>query len=147
MRIGWFIAAALLCCAQDTQLQNARKIFVAGLADKPGARQLQQALMESVRKAGPLQLVSSQDQADAVLSGDGELWVKGYAANNMRVRYVTHDARAIYTGYLSVELKDKSGKTLWSYLAAPRHAGSGDISKTLAEEVIHKLETAVGMNK
>lgn len=144
MRLGCILAAALICCAQDTQLKAVRNIFVDGFGDKPGAAQLKQALTDSVRKTHPFHLVTSADQADAVLSGEGEVWVKGYAASNMRVRYVTHDARPIYTGYLSVELKSKSGETLWSYLSAPHHAGSTDIEKVMASEVMHKLETAVG---
>lgn len=141
------MAIPLLCCAQDNQLQSVRKIFVAGIGDKPGARQLQQALMDSVRKAHPLQLATSRDQADAVLTFEGALWVKGYSSSNPRVRYVTHDARPIYDGYLSVELKDKSGQTLWSYLSATHHAGSTDIGKALSEEAVRKLEAAVGLRK
>jgi len=144
MRLGWILVAALFCCAQNTQLKAVRNIFVGDFGDKPGATQVKRALMESVRKTHPLHLVSSADQADAILSGEGEVWVKGYAASNMRVRYVTHDARSIYTGYLSVELKGKSGETLWSYLSAPHHAGSTDIEKVMASEAIHKLETAIG---
>jgi hypothetical protein len=146
MRLGWVLTPVLLFSgwAQNTQLQSVRKIYVDGFGNKPGASKLQEALAQSLRKIHQVELVSSADQADAVISGEGELWIKGYSANNMRVRYVTQDARPIYTGYLSVELKNKRQETLWSYLSAPRHAESGDSGQAIASEIVRKLEAAIG---
>lgn len=48
----------------------------------------------------------------------------------------------IFTGFLSIELRDRNGETLWSYLATPP-AASGDVSKDLSILIIKKLDEAL----
>ena len=65
--------------------------------------------------------------------------MKSHYSLNPRNRSVNSDTQAVYTGYLSVELKDKKGETLLSYLATPHSSGSRDVSRTLAKLVVGKL--------
>ena len=44
----------------------------------------------------------------------------------------------MYGGYVSVELKDRAGVTLWSYLATP-HTGSKNIAHDLSKDVVKHL--------
>jgi hypothetical protein len=48
------------------------------------------------------------------------------------------NGQAVYGGYISVELKDRAGVTLWSYLATPR-SGSKDIARDLSKDVVKHL--------
>jgi phosphate transport system substrate-binding protein len=48
----------------------------------------------------------------------------------------------IYRGFLSIELRDKNGQTLWSYLATPP-AASADVSKDLSTLIVKKLVDAL----
>jgi hypothetical protein len=62
--------------------------------------------------------------------------------NGNRSDYVTDDKTAIYSGFLSIELRDKDGQTLWSYLATPPEA-SEDVSKDLSTLIVKKLVEAL----
>ena len=48
----------------------------------------------------------------------------------------------VYAGYLSVELRDSKGETLWSYLATPG-ADSGDVSKDLSKRIAKRVAEAL----
>ena len=80
--------------------------------------------------------------ADAVLTGNGEIWVKGYQSLNARSGRMPYNGTPIYSGFLSVEVKDVKGETLWSYLASPG-GGSANIAKRLAESVVKHLSEAL----
>lgn len=136
MRISF---VCLLFCALPGLSQTTRNVFVDSLGDKPGASELREQVKSELRKSQGFYVVDTPAQADLVLSGTGEVWVKSHYSLNPRNRSVNSDAQAVYTGYLSVELKDKIGETVWSYLATPHSSGSGDISRILARLVVRKM--------
>ena len=119
-----------------------RSIFVGEIAGMPEAGAIRQALMEELRKHGKPTLAHGRDIADATLTGTGQLWVKGYYNLNPRERELGEDAHPIYGGYLSVELRDRRGEVLWSYLVTP-HRGYDSVSRNLAAQVIRKLREAI----
>jgi phosphate ABC transporter phosphate-binding protein len=80
--------------------------------------------------------------AEVILGGGGEIWVQGYQSLNPRSGTRPDRGTAVYKGYLSVELKDPAGETIWSYLATPG-ADSGDIAKDLAKRIAKAVEEAV----
>jgi phosphate transport system substrate-binding protein len=129
----------LFFCALPGIAQTTRNVFVDSLGDKPGASELREQVTSELRKSPQFHVVDTPAQADLVLSGTGEVWVKSHYSLNPRNRFVNSDAQAVYTGYLSVELKDKKGETVWSYLATPHSSGSGNISRILARVVIRKM--------
>ena len=98
--------------------------------------------MEELRKHGKPALAGGSDSADATLTGTGELWVKGYYNLNPRERSLGEDAHRVYGGYLSVELRDRKGEVLWSYLVTPRR-GYDSVSRDLAAQMIKKLREAI----
>lgn len=108
--------------------------------DKPGASDLREQVTADLRKATHFHVVTTRAEADLALGGSGEIWVKSHYSLNPRNRSVG-DARAVYTGYLSVELKDKKGETVWSYLATPHSSGSRDVSRILARIIVDKLSS------
>lgn len=130
------VGGALACQAAD-QLEI-KTLYVEPFAMKTGAEKLRADVIAQLRKLGSISLVSGPSNADATLSGDGEIWIKGYQSLNPRSGRLPSDGTPIYAGFLSVELKDAKGETLWSYLATPDGV-SQDISKDLAKRIVKHL--------
>jgi hypothetical protein len=143
-----FAVAYLACCialplsAQTTGIR-ASKIFVEPFSIKDHSERLREDVITQLRKLRSVSIVPDRSQADAVMSGDGEIWIKGYRSLNPRSGKLTSNATPVYSGFLSVELKDVNGNTLWSYLVTPGAASeniSKDLSKQLAKHLAEVLE-------
>lgn len=115
------------------------RIFVEPFADKTGAAPLRSELINLLRKGRGVEVVDASATADFILSGSGETYIKGYVGTNPRVRYLNSDAKPVYGGFLSVELKNREHDPVWSYLVTPRRFGSDDINRNLASQIVHKL--------
>jgi hypothetical protein len=143
-RAGW--VAAFVCCgglaAQSLNLASIKRIYVAPFAVKKGSEALRSDVISQLRKLNNVSIVSSPSNADAILDGDGEFWVKGYVSLNPRSGRLASDGRPVYSGFLSVQLKDSKGDTLWSYLITPS-AASEDISKELSKRLEKYLAAAL----
>ncbi len=130
--------------SQDaTHLGSVRRLFVGSFGEKPGATALRDDVAALLGKSHTVTVVKKPEEADAVLDGTGEVWVKGHYSLNPRQREVNADSQPIYGGYLSVELKGKGDETLWSYLVTPHPHVTGDIHKDLAGHVVKKLLEAI----
>ncbi len=88
-------------------------------------------LISELRKLNSVSVVADESSAEAILGGGGEVWIKVYRSHNPQLGKVAPKGTPIYTGFLSIELRDKNGQTLWSYLATPPEA-SDDVSKDLS---------------
>lgn len=137
------VSSCALVFAQPASIPaRVRSIFVGEIKGISEADAIRQALMEELRKHGKPSLAAGPDSADATLTGAGELWVKGYYSLNPRERSLGEDAHRVYGGYLSVELRDRKGEVLWSYLVTPRR-GNDSVSHDLAGHVFKKLREAI----
>ena len=119
-------------------LRSVRRIFIDGFGARPGIEQVKKDLAGQLHHSEIFQVVESPDQADATLSGHGDTWLKGYYSLNPRAGTSPANGQPVYGGYVSVELKDRAGVTLWSYLATPR-SGSRDIAHDLSKDVVKHL--------
>lgn len=119
------------------------RIFVEPFADKAGAAQLRSELATLLGKERGVVVVDDAASADFILSGAGETYIRGYVGTNPRVRYLNSDAKAVYGGFLSVELQNREHDPVWSYLATPRRFGPEDINRNLAGQIAHKLAAAI----
>lgn len=126
-------------------LQQIKSVYVDSFGAKPGAKELRASLIAALEKSHKVKVAATPGQADAVLGGSGETWIRGYYSLNPRVRYVTSDAHAVYDGFLSVELKSPHEETLWSYLVTPRHFGQERIDRNLADQMAKKILAALAM--
>ena len=150
-RANWWLAAAFLAgsiwpAAAQTAvaLAGVKRIYVAPFPDKPGAAELRAGLVDELRKSHRITLAASAQDADAVISGKGETWIRGYYSLNPRARSISsEDAHPIYGGYLSVELKGQRDETLWSYLVTPKRFGPEDIGRNLGGQMARKLVDAL----
>ncbi|HEY1755492.1 MAG TPA: hypothetical protein VGG72_08855 [Bryobacteraceae bacterium] len=119
-----------------------KRIYVEAFPAKTGSAKLRDDLIEQLRKLGSIAIVASESDADAIVSGDGDMWIKGYRSLNPRSGRLPSDGEAVYAGFLSVELKDTKGDTLWSYLVTLGPA-SESISKDLSKQIVKHLGEAL----
>jgi hypothetical protein len=135
----WLLVLAPLVPGQEANtLRSVKRIFIEGFGDKPELREVKKALAAEIRHSDVVGLADSADQADATLTGHGDTWLKGYYSLNPRAGTSPANGQPIYGGYVSVELKNRAGVTLWSYLATP-HAGSRNIAHDLSKDVVRHL--------
>jgi len=109
---------------------------------KAGSDKLHDDLIAELHKLGSISLASSEANADAILGGGGEIWIKGYRSLNPRSGRLPSNGTPVYGGFLSVELRNTRGETLWSYLVTPEST-SGDISKDLAKRIVKHVAEAL----
>ncbi len=121
-------------------------IYVASLGTDPQASQVRRDLISELKKNKGFDVVSSPAGADAVLSGDAELYLREYYSLYVRAGTSPENGKPIFGGYVSVELKSSSGETLWSYLASAG-AGSKDAPSHLSKDIVKHLVNAMAGTK
>lgn len=97
-------------------------------------------VLQKLKSAGTIQVIENSASPDALLRGSATIWKTGYIFTSPRSKAAEE---ATYQGYASVELNDKSGQALWSYLATPRHVGWKRISDDLGDQLATALIAAV----
>ncbi|MGD1093562.1 MAG: phosphate ABC transporter substrate-binding protein PstS [Bryobacteraceae bacterium] len=119
-----------------------RRLYVEPFTTQAGSEKLREDVISELRKMSSISLVSSEANADIILGGGGEIWIKGYRSLNPRSGRSPSTGTPMYAGFVSVELRDRQGETLWSYLVTPG-ALSGDVSKELAKRIVKHLPEAL----
>ena len=138
------------CCAmfgsalawQTAPANQIRRIYVEPFTTQPGCEKFREGLITELRKLNSVLLAADESSADAILGGGGEVWIKGYRSHNPQLGKSPPNGTPIYTGFFSIELRDKNGEALWSYLATPP-AASVDVSKDLSALIVKKLVEAL----
>jgi phosphate transport system substrate-binding protein len=142
--IARFFCCALALPSLAWQAGNSgavKRLYVERFTTKAGSEELREELIAELRKQSSISLVPGESDADAILGGGGEIWIKGYRSLNPRSGRLPSNGTPVYAGYLSVELRNPGGETLWSYLVTPGSA-SGDISSDLARRIAKHLVEA-----
>ena len=124
------------------QMDAVKRIYVEPLAVKDGSERLRRDVVAQLKKVRSITIVPDRSTANAVLSGDGEIWIKGYRSLNPRSGRLPSNGTPVYSGFLSLELRNLKGDTLWSYLVTAR-AGSENISKDLSKQIGKHLAEAL----
>ncbi len=143
------ISFTLLCVmfmpalvAQTAPANPIRRIYVEPFATRESSAKFREDVIAELRKRPPVTLAEDASSADAILGGGGEIWIEGYRSHNPQLGNVPANGTPIYNGFLSIELRDKNGQTIWSYLATPP-AASKDVSKDLSTLIAKKLVEAL----
>jgi phosphate ABC transporter phosphate-binding protein len=140
------ILVALLicfCCAarsQVTSLSQVKTLYVDSFPGGSGATLFHDSLVRRLTKNGRFVLVPSAQGADAVLTGTGQIWIRGYITINPR--NPASDRQAVYGGYLSLEAVSADGKPLWSWLVTPNKLTWTNFVDDLAGRGAEKLIAA-----
>jgi phosphate transport system substrate-binding protein len=142
-RFAWSVSILAICVTAGARAQTAaslaeiKKIYVAPLGQGKLGDEFRERVISRLRKEGSLEVVDNRLQADAVLSGDGQIWVTGHVSNNPRSP--SSAALAVYSGFLSARVTDRQNEVLWSYLVTPRKFAWGGIIHDLSDNLIAKL--------
>lgn len=126
-----------LLIAQDLATKDIKRIYVDGIGQRSSLEAAKKDLVSELRKLKSIEVVDSPDKANAILTGDGDIYVKGYYSLNPRSGLSVANGHPIYGGYLSIELRDASGVTLWSYLA--NASDSKDAARQLSKDIVKHL--------
>jgi phosphate ABC transporter phosphate-binding protein len=131
------VLSVLAAVAQQQPSGPARKVFVDAFQGKLGAAHLREAVVARLRASHEVQLVDSAPEADLIVSGNGETWLKGYLAVNPHAAPSTREA--VYGGYLSLEVERGSGEMLWSYLVTPSRMHWSGVNEDMADHIVRLM--------
>ena len=118
-RILLFLVVGVSVAAEAQRVESlaqAKTLYVAPFGGGVGAGRLQQSLVRHLAKSR-FKLVQSPKDADAIVRGDGQVWIRGYIAMNPRTP--GRDRETVYGGYFSLEVVGADGQPLWSWFATP----------------------------
>jgi phosphate transport system substrate-binding protein len=121
-------------------LSQVKTVYVQDFEGGEGAALLHDGLVQRLsqpRFQTRFQIVSSREAADAFLKGSGHVWIRAYISTS--VRTPQRDRRAVYGGYLSLELVGARGEPLWSWLVTPGKLTWNNIVDDLAGHAAKRL--------
>lgn len=131
------VLAPIARAQRAASLQGTRTLYVENFSGGPAAAQLRDSIMRHLERSRRFRLVSSAADADAVLHGTGEVWVRGHISINPRTP--SSDRRAVFSGYLSLVVDGADNQPLWSWLVTPSRLTWTDIVNDLAGQATQKL--------
>jgi phosphate transport system substrate-binding protein len=135
--LGIALASMAAACAQPiSTLGQAKTIYIKTFSGGTKAAQFRQSFVNQLSKARRFQIVQSPSQADAVVTGMGQAWVRGHVAVNPKTPAYR---QAVYTGYLSLSVSTTGGQPLWSWLVTPSKLVWTNIIDDLAGNAVRKL--------
>jgi hypothetical protein len=112
------ISAGIRMEAQPaSSLFQAKKLYIDTFSGGSDGGLLRKSLIKRIQKSGKYQVVETSAEADAIVKGGGEIWVRGYLTTNSRSP--NNNRQAVYGGFLSVDIVSKDGEPIWSYLVTP----------------------------
>jgi phosphate transport system substrate-binding protein len=117
-----------------------RTIDVGSMGEGPTGDALRRHIVERLNRQARLSVVATPSDADATLRGSSSIWATGTFSVNPRSKSYRVTT---FHGYLSVELADKAGQTLWSYLVTPSRFRASSITDDLADQAVSRLLDAV----
>ena len=132
-------AATATPAAQSGQF---KRLYVEAFHGTRGAPELHAKFVERLRADHRWQLVESSETADAIVSGNGETWLKGYVSSGPHANSSWH--QPVYGGYLSLTVKDRNGRILWSYLVTPGRMHWNGVDQDMAEHAIRLMDAVLG---
>jgi len=155
-RPGFWIAVSMLAAAgvsssalpsgaPDRASQSPPRIFIDDFQGKVGATQLRSEVIARLRASHEVRVVEKDSDAELVVRGAGEIWLKGYVAINP---HPTASVRQpVYGGYLSLEVADRSGAVLWSYLVTPGRVHWNGVDADMADHIVRLMLAALRRNE
>lgn len=130
-------APAVTTAQRAVSISQAKTLYFEPFTGGPEADQLRNSLIRHLEKTSRFRIVQTPADADATVQGDGVIWVRGFVSTNTRTP--AFDRRAVYSGYLSLEVVGAGGQPLWSWLATPGNLMWSDIIDDLAGRAAKKL--------
>jgi phosphate ABC transporter phosphate-binding protein len=145
----WLAVVILALTASGLQAQmaqvisQAKKLYLEPFQGEDG-NILRAALIKQLQKEKTFQLVDSEADADVVIEGSGEIWIRGYVTTNSRAPSM--NTRAVMGGYLSVKVIGRDRRPLWSYTVLPDRliwtSVADDLARNTAKAMVGAVEAA-----
>jgi phosphate ABC transporter phosphate-binding protein len=135
--LAWF--AEMAGGQRVTSVSQVKSLFIDSFSGGPEASALRDSLVRHLARSR-FRLVSSRNDADAVINGRGQVWVRGFITTNSRSPALNR--QAVFAGYLSLEMVDPDGQPLWSWLVTPGKLVWNNIVDDLAARGARKLVEA-----
>ena len=117
-------------------LAQARTIYISKFGGSQDAERLRARFAQHLA-GGRFRIVSLREQADAIIQGTGQIWLRGYVAINPRTP--STDRQPFFGGYLSISVTNAQGEPLWSWLATPSRTRWANIVDDLSGHAARKL--------
>ncbi|MGA9673181.1 MAG: phosphate ABC transporter substrate-binding protein PstS [Terracidiphilus sp.] len=134
---GYCVGAA---AQQAASLADVKTLFVATFGGAEDGALLHDSLIHRLAKSDRFRIVQSAKEADAIVNGTGEIWIRGFTSTN--VRTPSAHRQSVYNGYLSLEVINREGQPLWSWLVTPGNLVWNNIVDDLAGRAVKKLVEA-----
>jgi len=118
-------------------LAQTKKLYVDQFSEGDEAAPLRQSLIKRLQKSGRYKVVETRNDADAIVKGSGEIWIKGYLTINSRAPATNR--QPVYGGFLSVEVVTREGEPVWSYLVTPSRLSWVSVRDDLANNLVKEM--------
>ena len=131
------VAASLgLLCAQDAvqRLQDVKKVYVGSFGDGPGSELIRSKVISRLVKSNRVEVVEVPDQADAILTGVGELSKTTYYNANATSTNANASGGTRYNATAGARLLNKQQKILWA-----DEASTGFFYRSASSSVADKI--------
>jgi hypothetical protein len=135
--VAWLSAGAPVRADPAALRAGITRIHVQPVQIQSGADDFKAAVIAQVKKTRSVEVVNDGAAADFELVGKSEVWIKGYQSLNPRSGRLPANGTPIYGGFLSVELTNAAGDTIWSYLVSEN--STDDIFRRLAKQLASHL--------
>jgi hypothetical protein len=127
-------------CAQalGQRLQDVHKIYVDAFGTGDDAEVIRSKVIAQLVKSGRFEVVQSQDMADAVLTGAGQVTSSQYSGASSIGGTVSARSGTMYQATAGVRIAGKDQKILWADDATGR-GSSARAGSTLADKIVKDL--------
>lgn len=136
-----FLTAQSAGAASRAHAGPVRRLYVDAFEGRVASAVLRPKVIARLRADPGWIVVDSRAEADAVVEGSGEIWLTGHLSNSPHPE--SGARQAVYGGYLSVEVKDRGGSTLWSYLVTPGRMHWTGVDRELADRLVRVMDREV----
>jgi phosphate ABC transporter phosphate-binding protein len=118
-------------------LSGVKTIYIEGFSGGTDASQLRENLVHRLAKSHRFRIVQSPKDADAIVKGTGQIWMRGFITTNSRAPELNRET--VYGGYLSLEVVAAAGEPIWSWLVSPGRLAWNNVVDDLAGHAAKKL--------
>lgn len=142
MRLCNFSAVLCLTCSSITltaqeavkNLQDVKSVYVGSFGDGPGSELIRSKITSRLVKSGRLEVVEVPGQADATLTGVGELSKTAYYNANATTTNANASGGTKYHATAGARLLNKEQKILWA-----DEASNGFFKRSASSSVADKI--------
>ncbi len=134
------VAAAFapgLHASAQSSFSQVNSLYIEPFTGGTQAAPLRESFIRRLKKSGKYRIVDTAQEADAIVRGTGQIWVRGHFTTNSRAPEANR--QTVYGGYLSVEVIGKDHEPLWSYLVTPSSFSWRSIQDDLASNLVKRM--------